>query len=150
MNKLKTFDSSYFNGKSYFEEDGKQNYLVFQPLIKYFKLNLIKRAYYALSCTCKGLSNESIKPPTTSDNSLAPIINCYGTKLKLGFGWICLKQDNVTFSHGKIVNIYIVYERISIANINGNRDSNLSVQDSLFGAVALTKNADVTKYKYSG
>ena len=38
LNKLKTFDSSYYNGKSYFEEDGKPNYLIFQPLSKYFKL----------------------------------------------------------------------------------------------------------------
>ena len=38
LNKLKTFDSSYFIGKSHFEEDGTQNYLVFQPLNKYFKL----------------------------------------------------------------------------------------------------------------
>ena len=37
LNKLKTFDSSYFIGKSHFEEDGTQNYLVFQPLHKYFK-----------------------------------------------------------------------------------------------------------------
>ena len=28
LNKLKTFDSSYFIGKSHFEEEGKQNYLV--------------------------------------------------------------------------------------------------------------------------
>ena len=32
LNKLKTFDSSYFIGKSHFEEDGTQNYLVFQPI----------------------------------------------------------------------------------------------------------------------
>ena len=38
LNKLKTFDSSYFIGKSHFDEDGTQNYLVFQPLNKYFKL----------------------------------------------------------------------------------------------------------------
>ena len=38
LNKLKTFDSSYYNVKSYFEEDGKPNYLIFQPLIKYFKV----------------------------------------------------------------------------------------------------------------
>ena len=37
LNKLKTFDSSYFIGKSHFE-DGMQNYLVFQPLNRYFKL----------------------------------------------------------------------------------------------------------------
>ena len=38
LNKLKTFDSSYFIGKSHFEEDGIQNYLVFPPINKYFKL----------------------------------------------------------------------------------------------------------------
>ena len=36
--KLKTFDSSYFIGNSYFEEDGTQNYLVFQPMYRYFKI----------------------------------------------------------------------------------------------------------------
>ena len=36
--KLKTFDSSYFRGKSHFEEDGTQNYLVFQPINRYFKV----------------------------------------------------------------------------------------------------------------
>ena len=37
LNKLKTFDSSYFVGKSHFEEYGIQNYLVFEPLNRYFK-----------------------------------------------------------------------------------------------------------------
>ena len=37
LNKLKTFDSSYFIGNSHFEEDGTQNYLVLQPMHKYFK-----------------------------------------------------------------------------------------------------------------
>ena len=41
-NKLKTFDSSYFIGKSHFEEDGTQNYLVFQPLNKSLKVILTK------------------------------------------------------------------------------------------------------------
>ena len=38
LNKLKTFDSSYFIDKSHFEEDGTQTCLVFQPLNKYFKV----------------------------------------------------------------------------------------------------------------
>ena len=38
LKKLKTFDSSSFIGKSHFEEDGVQNYLVFQPIIRYFKV----------------------------------------------------------------------------------------------------------------
>ena len=38
LKKLRAFDLSYFIGKSHFEEDGTQNYLVFQPLNKYFKI----------------------------------------------------------------------------------------------------------------
>ena len=30
LNKFKTFDSSYFIGKSHLDEDGTQHYLVFQ------------------------------------------------------------------------------------------------------------------------
>ena len=38
LKKLKMFDSSYCTGKSHFEEDGTQNYLVFQPLNTYFEV----------------------------------------------------------------------------------------------------------------
>ena len=38
LKKLKTFDSSYYIGKSYFEENGTPNYLIFQLLNKYFKV----------------------------------------------------------------------------------------------------------------
>ena len=37
LKKLKTFDSIYFRGKSHFEEDGTQNYLVFQPIQRFLK-----------------------------------------------------------------------------------------------------------------
>ena len=36
LKKLETFDSIYFHGKSPFEDDGTQNYLVFQPMYRYF------------------------------------------------------------------------------------------------------------------
>ena len=38
LKKLKTFDSIYFRGKNHFEEDGTQNYLVFQLLNRYSKV----------------------------------------------------------------------------------------------------------------
>ena len=107
--------------------------------------------FYVSSWTSKGLSDESIKPRITSDNSLTPILNYYdGPKIKVSFDMSYLIQDRATFNHGKIVNICIVYKIIRIANINGNRDSNLTIENALFGAVSLTKNADVRKYKYSG
>ena len=68
MNKLKTLDSSYFIGKSHFDEDGTQN-LVFRPLNKYFKL--ITKTFI-LSWQSKGLSTETTEPPTMS---LSPSIN---------------------------------------------------------------------------
>ena len=90
-NKLKTFDSSYFIGKSHFEEDGVQNYLVFQPLYKYFKTD---SSYHILSWTSKGLSDESIKPPSAPNNFLAPSLNYVGTKIRVKFSGSCLKQDS--------------------------------------------------------
>ena len=35
IKKWKTFDSSYFRGKNYSDEDGTQNYLVFLPISRY-------------------------------------------------------------------------------------------------------------------
>ena len=37
LKKIETFDSIYFCGKSHFENDGTQNYLVFQTIYRYSK-----------------------------------------------------------------------------------------------------------------
>ena len=55
-----------------------------------------------------------------------------------------LKQDKITFNHGKTVNFYIVYDLKSTLNYN----ADFTLENCLFGAVKLTKNADVDKYKY--
>ena len=55
IKKLQTFDSSYFRGKSHFGEDGTQNYLIFQPIFRYFKVNtIISVTNYILSWKSKG------------------------------------------------------------------------------------------------
>ena len=58
----------------------------------------------------KGLSDKTIKPPATSDNSLTPLIVYGRNKIKVKFtgGW--LKQPKLSYTHGPIVNTYIVYE----------------------------------------
>ena len=144
VNKLKTFGLDYFIGKSHFEEDGAQNYLVFQPLNKYFKV--IANTDYVSSWKSKGLSAESIKPPTTSDNSLTPILNYYGAKTKVTFTGSCLKQPKLSFTHGKVLNTYIVYE----LGASSSHNNDPTLRNCLFGAVTLTKNADINKYGYSG
>ena len=103
LQKLKTFDSSYFRGKNHFEEDGTQNYLVFQPLNRYFKVTDNKK--YISSWESKGLSDETIKPLATSDNSLSPLIDYLGNKIRVKFSGGCLKQPKLSYTHGTIVNI---------------------------------------------
>ena len=111
LKKLKTFDSIYFRGKSHFEKDGTQNYLVFQPMYRYFKRVIgVGTGNYIDFWKSKGLSDENITAPSTSDYKLNPQLSYFGTKTRVDFRGSCLKQDKITFNYGKIVNIYIVYE----------------------------------------
>ena len=89
--KLKTFDSSYFIGKNYFEEESAQNYLVFQSIHRYFKITNTK---YISTWKSKGLSDETITPYATSANSLTPLIDNFGIKVRAKFIGSCLKQSN--------------------------------------------------------
>ena len=122
MNKLKTFDSTYFIDRSHFEEDGTKNYLVFQPLNKYFKV--ISNTDYVSSWKSKGLSAETIKPPTTSDNSLTPAVNYCSTKTRVKFTRSCLKQPKTSYTHGKVVSIYIFYELCASSSHNNDPTQN--------------------------
>ena len=93
----------------------------------------------------KGLSNQIIKPPTTSNNSLAPTLKYTGKRMYAKFNGGCFKQDKIIFNHGKTVNLYIVYDlKLNLNN------SDHTLQNCLFGPVKLTKNSDIDKYKYSG
>ena len=69
---------------------GAQNYLLFQAISRYFKIN----KKYILSWKSKGLFDENIIPYATSDNSLTPLINHYNIKVRLKFNGSCLKQPN--------------------------------------------------------
>ena len=124
------------------EEGGAQNYLVFQPISRYFKI----KGKYILSWKSKGLSDATVTPYATSDNSLTPLIDHYGTRIRLKFS-SCLKQPNkLTYDYGHKLNVYIVYE----LGASSSNDSDPTLKKCLFGTVTLTKNADIEKYGYSG
>ena len=57
-----------------------------------------------------------------------------------------MKKDKVTFNHGKIGNIYIVYEISKNINISDYP----TLENCFLGAVSLTKNTDIDRYGYSG
>ena len=72
--------SNHFCGKRHFENDGNQNYLVFQTAYRYFKI--VSNNDNILSWKSKGLSDESIKPPSTSNKMLNPSLNYVDTKVR--------------------------------------------------------------------
>ena len=84
LKKLETFNSIHFRGKSHFEDDGTQNWLIFQPMQRYFK-TVSANYNNILSWKSKGLSDESIKAPTTSNKMLNPSVDCVGTKARVKF-----------------------------------------------------------------
>ena len=112
LRQIQTSDSIYFRGKSHFEEHCTQNYLVFQPLYRCFKrVAGVGRGKYIYFSKSKVLSDENITTPTASDHSLNPQLSYLGTKTWVEIKGSCLKEDKTTYTHIKIVNIYIVYEK---------------------------------------
>ena len=64
------------------------------------------------------MSDENITAPTTTDYSVNPQLTYFHTKTRIKVKESCLKQDKITYNHGKIVNIYIVYEADKNYNIS--------------------------------
>ena len=121
-----------------------QYHLVFQPINRYFKV--IANSKCILSWISKGLSDETIKPPATSDNSISPLIDYLGDKIRPKFNGDYLKQLKVTYTHRTTVHIYIVFELGASSSFNDDP----ILKNSLFGAVRLTKNPNIDKYQYLG
>ena len=93
------------------------------------------------------MSDENITAPSAPNSFLNPSLEYLGTKPRVRFSGSYLKQNVITYSHGKSANIHIVYE----INKNDNTaSSDPTLENCLFGAVTLTKNTDIDKYKYSG
>ena len=86
---------------------------------------------YISSRKSKGLSDETITPYATSDNSLTPLIDHYGSKVRVKFNRGCLKQlIKLTYDYGHRVNFYIVYE----LGPSGSNDNNPTLKNCLFEA----------------
>ena len=79
-------------------------------MCRYFKR--VVNSDYILEWKSKEFSDESIKSPSAF-----------------------LKQDKITYTHGTVVNIYIVYE----TNKNDNTGSDPKLENCLPGVVILTK-----------
>ena len=80
-----------------------------------------------------------------SNNNSPTLLNKY-YRLGVTFNGDYMKQNKLGYVHGKIVNLYIVYE------LKNRRVDNpdFTVQNGLFGAVKISKNVNTSHYKYEG
>ena len=147
MKKIKIFDTIYFWDKNHFEEHGTKNWFIFQPVDRYLKVAYTNDVNYILSWKSKVLSDLEIDSIKTNNCLLNPYIDTYDTgKIRIKFNGSLLNWFPPTILHGRIVNIYIVYEITS----NYNASNYPTLENCLFGSVKLTKNIDIDKYGYSG
>ena len=79
-------------------------------------------------------------------SSLTPELNYYDTKTRVKFNGSCLKHLKLSYTHGAIVNIYIVYE----LGASGSHNNDPTLKSCSLGAGTLTKNIHIDKYRYSG
>ena len=82
-----------------------QNYLVFQPIQRYFKRTAgAGDGNYIYYWKSKGLPDERSNSIKTPDYGITPYLSYYDTnKVRVKFDGTCLKQDQGTLLHGGIV-----------------------------------------------
>ena len=93
------------------------------------------------------MNDERINSIKTSDYGITPYLSYYDSnKIGVKFDGGCLKQDQRSLFHERIVNVYIVYEISKNINISDYP----TLETCLFGCVKLTKNTNIDNYGYSG
>ena len=132
-------DASYFRSKNILEG----NYLAFKPIYKSFKRSIdSNNIVYVHNWQSNGLCDEKI---TSTSKDKAPILKYESDRIRLQYKGDLLKQNIAAYNHGPVVNIYIVYEISSTFT----SQSCFTLKNYLFGTVKITKNSDISKYKYS-
>ena len=70
----------------------------------------------------------------------------HDNRLGVTFTGNCMKQNKICHAHGSAVNIYIVYE-LKNRTISS---PDFTVQNSLLGAIKITKDVNTSHYQYHG
>ena len=78
-------------------------------MYKYFKTFIENNFTFISSLESKVLSNEKIGSTKTSNYDQSPRLVYDNAIIKLNFSGDLLKQDKITYRHGPVVNIYVVY-----------------------------------------
>ena len=90
------------------------------------------------------LSNKNELSSNQDINNFYPSIKNISGELYVSFSGNYFVQDIINISN-KVINIYCVYK---LDPIDFSRNNKFTIQNALFGAIEITKNANTSKYKY--
>ena len=123
----------------------QQSYFLFGPNSKSFNINGGDIHAWISTGIYNDGNNTDLFSVKHSNNNSSTLLN-KNNRLGVTFNGNYMKQNKLGYAHGKIINLYIVYE------LKNRRvySPDFTVQNGLFGAVKITKNANTSHYKYEG
>ena len=131
-------EASFNRGFYYYNQ---QSHFLFEP-----KSKNGEATHAWISTGIHNDSNNTDLFSVNNSNNNSPTLLNKNNRLGVTFNGNYMKQNKLGYAHGKIINLYIVYELK-----NRRIDSpDFTVQNGLFGAVKITKNANTSHYKYEG
>ena len=135
-------EASFNRGFYYYNQ---QSYFLFESKSKSFAKNG-GDIHAWISTGIHNDSNNTDLFSVNNSNKNSPTLLNKNSRLGVTFNRNYMKQNKLCYAHGKIVNLYIVYELK-----NRRIDSpDFTVQNGLFSAVKITKNANTSHYKCEG
>ena len=135
-------EASFNRGFYYYKQ---QSYFIFESKSKSFTKNGEAIHAWISAGIHNDSNNTDLLSVINSNNNSRTFLN-KNNRLGVTVNGNYMKQNKLGYAHGKIVNIYIVYELK-----NRRIDSpDFTFQNGLFGAVKITKNATTSHYKYEG
>ena len=133
-----------FNRGFFFHMD--QSYLVYDCKMGSFQFTNDKISVWKSTCIFNYLDNSNMNAVGGSGRGL-PALKTDG-KMYVYLSGNHFEQNKVIIPNkNNVINIYCVYE---LQPITASRDGAFTIQNALFGAMEITKNADISKYAYKG
>ena len=123
-----------------------QSYLVYDCKIGSFQFTGGKISTWKSTGIFNDLGNSNMNAVGDSGGDLPDIKN--DGRIYVYLSGNHFQQNKVIIpNNNNVINIYCVYE---IQPISSSRDTTFTIQNALFGAMQITKNADTSKYNYKG
>ena len=124
----------------------QQSYIVYDCKMGSFQFTAGKISTWKSTGIFNYLGNSNINAVGDSKSVLPELKN--DGRMHFSLSGNHFQQNKVIIpNNNNVINIYCIYKINPIAST---RDDTFTVQNVLFGAVEITKNADTSKYKYKG